>query len=119
MDTRNGKIYHILKFLFYKATWLTEIVNISQLGVILDASIHSDKSHVKDAPPLEGQSFENIDKIMEWIIIESDRYNEVNKAGYKKRLGVLMSHDLTRATKWILKRMVMGNEKLVTYDNVK
>ncbi|KAG5344650.1 SETMR methyltransferase, partial [Acromyrmex charruanus] len=96
---------------------------------------------VKDASRSGRPIVENVDKIME--IVESDRHvstvsiaqelniaqktvwNHLNKIGYKKKLDVMdrisICESLLNRNKInpFLKRMVTGDEKWVTYDNVK
>ncbi|KAL7724126.1 hypothetical protein ACLKA6_008560 [Drosophila palustris] len=92
---------------------------------------------IEDVPWSGRPIVENCDKIAE--LIERDRHsssrsicqelgvsyqtviNHLKKLGFKKKLDVWVPHDLTQKNKIdpFLKRMVTGDEKWVTYDNVK
>ncbi|XP_040575887.1 histone-lysine N-methyltransferase SETMAR-like [Lepeophtheirus salmonis] len=163
MDTSKEKISHILQFYFDKgenATQAAENVNsVYGPDTITDNDaqfwyirFYSGIFDVKDVARSGRRIVENVDRIMG--IVESDRHvatvsiaeelnmlqktvcNHLNKAGYKKKLGVWVPHELTEKNLIdrisaceslinrnkidpFLQRMVISDEKWVTYDNIK
>ncbi|KAG5314825.1 SETMR methyltransferase, partial [Acromyrmex insinuator] len=118
MDISKEKIRHILQFFFDKgenASQAAENVNsvyCTGPGTVTQfwfRRFRSGNFDVKDAPRSGRSIVENVDKIIE--IVESDRHvspaqelniaqktvwNHLNKAEYKKKLDVWVSHELTQ-----------------------
>ncbi|GFU58631.1 histone-lysine N-methyltransferase SETMAR [Trichonephila clavipes] len=162
MEINKAKIRCILQFSFDKSekeSQVAEIVNgVYSVNTVTNSCVkcwfrpfRSEILDVKEAPHTSKPVVENVDKITE--IIQVDRHvssrsitqelkidhkivlNNLCKVGFKKKLDVWVSHQLTAKNmidrisickalakrneiEPFLKRVVTGDEKWVTYDKI-